>query len=202
MGFLKNIKTALFMKQFKPDLLESEEHNRQLFLNIGGNEELWQSMKSQWLFADNPNSDFYDNYMYRQKYFEIEPFTSAYFKLINEIENNWSIMFNSKNYNNSLAQKTENLCLESIELFKQWATIENKYGTITSMPKNIPSSKRLAMLYEKQSKFEEAVTICKLAISCGMDERSRLVRMINKCNRNPTYEENLIINNDDIKFLV
>ena len=70
--------------------------------------------------------------------------------------------------------------------------IDMKYGE--SSPTNIPAFKRLAMLYEKQEKFEEAIDICKQACSFGMDERSRMIRMIKKAGRNPTREELKIIN--------
>ena len=56
MGFFKNLLTTFFMKPFKPNLLESEEYNHKLFLKHHGTEELWQAMKSQWVFADNSKS--------------------------------------------------------------------------------------------------------------------------------------------------
>jgi hypothetical protein len=49
------------------------------------------------------------------------------------------------------------------------------------------------MLYEKQGRFEEAVEVCKQAYSIGMDERSRMVRMIKKAGRNPTQDEQRMI---------
>lgn len=71
--------------------------------------------------------------------------------------------------------------------------IDIKYGERT--PTNIPAFKRLAMLYERRTNYEKSVDICKQAISLGMDERSRMVRMIKKAGRTPTVDEHNIIEN-------
>ena len=78
-------------------------------------------------------------------------------------------------------------CLSNIAAYKEMLRIDRKYGQKTAT--NIPALKRLAMLYEKQGRFEDAVNVCKQAYSLGMDERSRMARMIKKAGRKPTQEE-------------
>lgn len=72
-------------------------------------------------------------------------------------------------------------------------SIDMKYGEPS--PKNIPPFKRLAMLYERQGKYESSIETCKSAIFLGMDERDRMLRMIKKAGRTPIEEEMEIIKN-------
>lgn len=69
--------------------------------------------------------------------------------------------------------------------------INKKYGETT--PTNIPALKRLAMLYERQGNYEKSIEICKMACSLGMDERSRMLRMIKKAQREPNEEEKSLL---------
>ena len=39
---------------------------------------------------------------------------------------------------------------------------------------------RLAMLYDKQGKYNQAIEVCKKAIEIGLDERPRLTRLLKK----------------------
>ena len=73
--------------------------------------------------------------------------TDKYYPQMEKIEEQWSIMYNLKNYTGKRAEKFEQLCKDNISLYKQMATIENSYGE--TPPPNAPAFKRLAMLYEK-----------------------------------------------------
>ena len=71
--------------------------------------------------------------------------------------------------------------------------IDLKYNEKT--PVNVPEFTRLAMLYEKQGEYEKAAYISKEACALGIDERSRLIRMLKKAGRTPTAEETALIDN-------
>lgn len=107
MGFFKNLLTTFFMKPFKPNLLESEEYNHKLFLKHHGTEELWQAMKSQWVFADNSKSEFYDHYKYDEMNKRTYSLESKHIKLREQIESDWSILYNTKCFYGPLADTFE-----------------------------------------------------------------------------------------------
>ena len=70
------------------------------------------------------------------------------------------------------------------------AKIEQAYGE--TPPPNAPAFKRLAMLYEKQGRYEESISVCTDALKSGAwgdGMRPRLARMIKKAGRTPTAEE-------------
>ena len=131
----------------------------------------------------------FDYEAYIKKEGELRPITDRYFAKLERIENNWSILYNNRQYFGTLAEETERLCVESIDNFYRWRGIEQRYEHSVDMPPNIPAFRRLAMLYEKQGRIEEAIQVCKAAIIAGMDERPRLVRMIKKSGRSPYPEE-------------
>ena len=81
--------------------------------------------------------------------------------------------------------------MNGIFYYKEMRIIDLKYNEKT--PVNVPAFTRLAMLYEKQGEYEKAASICKEACILGIDERSRLVRMLKKSGRTPTAEESALI---------
>ena len=87
----------------------------------------------------------------------------------------------------------EHNCLAAISYYKEIRAIDAKYnqapmeGTL-AFPK-------LALLYERQGDFEKSISICKAACNEGMEEKSRLKRMIKKAGRAPTAEELKLIDN-------
>lgn len=111
----------------------------------------------------------------------------------NIVKSKWSIIYNLKCYKGERADELEDLCLQNINAYKKLYKLEEKYkiNHITV----IEGSKRLAMLYEKQGRYEEAISVCKEACFYGVNERNRMARMIKKANRQPTPEENEIIGN-------
>ena len=83
------------------------------------------------------------------------------------------------------------MCLNDIRYYIEMRKIDLKYNVKT--PLNVPAFTRLAMLYEKQGEYEKAAFICKEACLLGIDERSRLIRMLKKAGRTPTAEETVLI---------
>jgi hypothetical protein len=101
------------------------------------------------------------------------------------------VLYNLKNYNGKRADKFEKMCLNGIGCYIEMREINLQYNEKT--PLNVPAFTRLAMLYEKQGEYEKAAFICKEACVLGIDERSRLVRMLKKAGRTPTAEEAALI---------
>lgn len=188
MGLLKFLFGNLTMENYTPDFNLTEYDNRLDFLSKGGTSEQWKDLKKrkQWKFKKD-DTEIFIKY---QK--EVKPISDKYFSLMQEIESNWSALYNLGDYTGKLAIAIEKKCLEDISLYKKMKQVDNKYGEVS--PTNIPAFKRLAMLYEKQGKFEESANVCKQAFSLGMDERGRMVRMIKKVGRKPNQKELDLIN--------
>lgn len=187
MGILKNILKSLKSKSFTPDFSKTEYENWLAFLECGGTSEQWEQLKNEnvWVFIVD-EVEIFEKY---QK--EINYYQSNYYELLDKIEKDWSVLYNLKDYRGSLARQLESYCLDNIEYFQKMYEIDFKYGKKTIA--NAPAFKRLAMLYEKQGKFEEAISICKAACFYGIDERSRMLRLIKKAGRTPTAKEYQII---------
>lgn len=168
---------------FVPDFNMSEYNNWLIFLENGGTSEEWERIKAKnrWIFIDDETEKFLK---YQE---EVKPISDRYYNLSDKIQKDWSVLYNLNNYKGSLANTIERECIEAIDLFERMYRTNLKYGE--SSPTNIPAFKRLAMLYEKQGRFEESVGICKQALSYGMDERGRMAKMIKKAGRKPSEEE-------------
>ncbi len=175
---------------FAPDFSKTEYDNWLVFLNKGGTSEQWKALKKQngWNFKrDSVDKDFKFEKEFR-------PIFNEYYASVQTIKKIWSIMYNLKDYSGKKSEQIERECLHNIAVFKKMLAIENKYGKdhLTA----VEGYKRLAMLYEKQEEYEKAAFICKEACILGIDERSRLIRMIKKACRTPTAEEMALIKND------
>ncbi|MDY4739377.1 tetratricopeptide repeat protein [Absicoccus porci] len=146
------------------------------------------------------NDDSYDEkeLIKFQKYWnESNQITNEYFDLLERIKRDWSTMYNLHDYTGQIATNLETNCKRSIELFNKWKKVSIKYDQ--DMPPGAPCYKRLAMLYEKQKKYEESIDVCKEAIHIGVnisDAKPRMVRMIKKAKREPTDEEMKLIESD------
>lgn len=190
MGFLKKLFTAVVNAgaNFTPDFSKTEYDNRLEFLSCGGTTNEWETLKrlNNWNFREDAIAVFtqYQN--------EVKPVSDKYYALMEKIERNWSVLYNSKNYTGRLAVSFEKDCLDDIAYYKKMYEIDSKYGE--SSPLNVPAFRRLAMLYEKQERFEESVTVCKEALSYGIDKRSRMLRMIKKAGRSPSVDEETMLN--------
>lgn len=191
MGILKLISTFFKISNFTPDFTKNEYENFLSFAELGGNSETWETLKIQ----NNWDFDKFNEYEYErfETYIkESEEVSTKYFKLLEKIQKNWSVMYNLKDFTGELAKTTEKECLEGIKCYKEMKEIDTKYGEET--PINVPAFKRLAMLYDKQGRYEEAIHVCKKACSLNVDERPRMIRLIKKAKRKPSQEELNIIN--------
>ena len=191
MGILKSlfkgiIKTPKETK-FTADLSKPEYDNWLDFVSEGGTTEEWEALKKQngYKFKHSQVEKF-EKY---QK--EVKKVSDNYYKLLPLIQREWSVLYNQKNYNGNKAKDFEKLCLNGIAYYREMRKIDLKYNEKTAL--NVPAFTRLAMLYEKQGEYEKAAFICKEACILGIDERSRLVRMLKKAGRTPTAEETTLI---------
>ena len=174
-------------KPFVPDFKKTEYDNLLDFLSKGGSTKEWKALKKQngWKFKEDPVETF-ERY---QK--EVKPFSEPYFACLALTEKNWSVMYQSKDYNGTVAGTIETDCITAIAYYKKMKEIDEKYGEKT--PTNIPPFKRLAMLYERQKRYEDCIRICKEAYQYGMDETGRMKAAIKKAGRTPTAEEAALI---------
>lgn len=182
MGLFGRKKRITFVPNFK----KSDYDNMLDFLGVGGTSEEWEQLKrkNKWSFAES-DAEKYERYLK-----EVKRVADRYYNQLPKIQEGWSVLYNLGNYTGSLADKFEKSCLSNIESYKEILRIDMKHGQKTAT--NIPAFKRLAMLYEKQGRFEESAEVCRQAITYGMDERSRMARMIKKAGRRPTFEEQSI----------
>ena len=177
-------------KPFVPDFEETEYQNYLSFIGEGGTEDEWERLKAQngWKFKQDPIE------IYRKYQKEVKPVSDYYYHLLQLIQSEWSVLYNLNNYNGKRAEEFEKMCFNGIGCYMEMREIDLKYNKKT--PLNVPAFTRLAMLYEKQGEYEKAVFICKEACALGIDQRSRLVRMIKKSGRVPNAEETALIENN------
>lgn len=76
----------------------------------------------------------------------------------------WKELHN--NYSDSKAKTYENLCKENISQYYNWVEKEMKNKNY-QLPTQVDAFKYLAMLYERQGRYKEAISICDEAISVG-----------------------------------
>lgn len=188
MGFFKALlKKTMDVAQFTPDFSKTEYDNWLEFLSRGGTTKEWEHQKQMhnWVFRED-EIEIFTKYQR-----EVKPISDQYYALMEKIQKKWSILYNLKDYTGNLAFEFEKMCLDNITLYKKMREIDIKYGEKT--PVNVPAYTRLAMLYEKQEQFEKATAVCLDAIILGIDESSRLLRMIKKSGRLPTAEETSLV---------
>lgn len=181
------MKPSMDTVQFKPDFSKTEYENWLNFVALGGTTDKWENQKQihKWVFRES------EIQIYMRYQSEVKAVADRYFSLMEKIQKSWSTLYNSKNYTGNLADKFEKMCLDDIKYYKSMHAIDTKYGEKT--PTNVPAFTRLAMLYEKQGQFEKSVAVCLEAITLGIDESSRLLRMIKKAGRLPTAEETRLL---------
>lgn len=148
----------------------------------------------------NQNSDPLPDLHNRYSWLD-QRYTSAsdkYFSGMEKIEADWSILYNLNCFTGSKADKFIEDCKQNISDFFSWQKIAQKYNE--TAPPSVPAFKRLAMIYEKQELYENAISVCKEAILSfasadgtkgGM--KGRLARMIKKSGRQPTQEELILL---------
>lgn len=115
--------------------------------------------------------------------------SDQYYRDLTKIDTQWSVLYNLKDFNGNNAKLYERLCLKSINTFKRiYEEFCIPYNTIEFTC--IPAYKRLAMLYEKQKKYDKATYVCLDAIKHGVPNEygdndggkmyARLARMAKK----------------------
>lgn len=94
-------------------------------------------------------------------------YIDKYYKGMEEIESMWSVMYNLKIVNGEQADIFESKCKSNLIDLYQMLDVNKKYGYDSTMPPHVPAYVRLAMLYEKQKKYDKAIDICVEAIKAG-----------------------------------
>ena len=192
-ALLKEVIKAAKPKEFTPNFKKSEYDNWLDFVSNGGTSEKWEALKKQnnWKFRKSSVERF-------QRYLkEVEPFSKPYYEYLTVIKKDWSIMYQSKDYHGEMAKKIETDCIDAINYYKEMKKIDEKYGEKT--PTNIPPFERLALLYERQQRYEDCIKVCKEAYFYGMDYLTgRMKAAIKKAGRTPTAEETALIENNNI----
>lgn len=186
---------------FTPDFTKSEYDNWLDYLDNGGTSDEWKKLikDNKWKFSKNIAEQSAqgkrNGTAWSDKNHKI--IADKYFPQMHEIEEEWSNLYNLKSYAGERAKKFEQSCIRNIDLYKKMAAIERSYNQ--APPPNAPAFKRLAMLYEKQARYEDAVSVCLDALISGAwgdGMRSRFARMIKKAGRTPTNEEMKLIDNE------
>lgn len=113
--------------------------------------------------------------------------SSKYFSTLQEIESMWSVMYNLKLMSGEKADAFEIKCKENIVELYDMLDASKKAKFDSSVPPSVPAYIRLAMLYERQERYQDAINICVDAIKAGaIDDGSkgkmygRLARLIRK----------------------
>lgn len=119
--------------------------------------------------------------------------SQVYYDNLMKIEEQYSVLFNSKVTEGSEVEQFIKLCKKNIREFNKYKEVCKSCGN--EIPSNVPAYKRLIMIYEKQGNYEKAVEVCANAISNevysdgtkgGM--RGRFERLLKKCGDNVTEE--------------
>lgn len=110
-----------------------------------------------------------------------------YYKGMDEVEKRWSVLYNLGNFNGQRAKEFEILCHNNLKDYHAMVEAQKACGKEPSTPIRVPAYVRLAMLFEKQEDYENAILMCVTAIKCGAtldggktQMQGRLARLIKK----------------------
>lgn len=113
-----------------------------------------------------------------------DPYEERYFSAMPEIEAMWSVLYNLKIVTGEKADMFEQKCLQNISDFQHIPPAN------TQATREVPAYTRLAMLYEKQERYDEAIAVCADAIRRGIvydgskgQMYGRLTRLIRKSGK-------------------
>ncbi len=133
-----------------------------------------------------------DLYMEAWKDEQFRSLQSQYYKLIEEIENDYTVFINGLGGDND-GTKLENKCIHGTILFHELVPYWTKYEQ--TAPNSSPPFKRLAMLREKRGDYEGAALACVQQMRLGAfgdssksGMRGRLARLIKKGNLSQNEE--------------
>lgn len=149
--------------------------------------------------VDHVNYDEHISYM--QYNDSLRSAVDKYYTGMENIQAMWSVMYNLKITTGEKAEQFENACYENIEDLKTMIAAQKAANFPSDIPPQVPAFVRLAMLYEKQQRYEEAINVCVTAIKCGATHDGnkgkmygRLARLIKKSGITPSAEiESLLI---------
>lgn len=124
---------------------------------------------------------------YPSYYTETDLIAYTYYKGLGDIEERYSVLYNMGLIDGSEVDIFISMCKQNIREYRLFVELLKKEGL--ELPLSVPAYKRLAMVYEKQARYEEAISICAEAIRMGaVDDgtkgrmRGRLARLIRKYN--------------------
>lgn len=113
-----------------------------------------------------------------------DSYENKYFSGMDEIEAMWSVLYNLKIVSGEKADLFEQKCLQNISDFQHMPSAN------TQPTREVPAYTRLAMLYEKQERYDEAMAVCADAIRRGIvydgskgQMYGRLARLIRKSGK-------------------
>lgn len=113
-----------------------------------------------------------------------DSYENKYFSGMEEIEAMWSVLYNLKIVTGEKADMFEQKCLQNISDFQRIPPAN------TQATREAPAYTRLAMLYEKQERYDEAIAVCVDAIRRGIvydgskgQMYGRLARLIRKSGK-------------------
>lgn len=96
----------------------------------------------------------------------------------------WSKIRNSKDFSGLDAKQLESMCYKNLELLRVYNIKERADLGHYEMPPSVPAYTRLAMLYEKQGKYKEALRVTEDALSvgahCNGSMKKRKIRLYKK----------------------
>ncbi|MFO7966780.1 MAG: tetratricopeptide repeat protein [Archaeoglobaceae archaeon] len=102
-------------------------------------------------------------------------------------------LYYKKRDSSDAIEKCIKYCLEDIKYFEDFKKAwEREFGD--ELPR-IPSFERLAIIYEKQGKFEEAIEICQMALKLGLKSsrkggfEGRINKLQKKLNKSTTMKK-------------
>lgn len=133
----------------------------------------------------------------RQPVYVRNPYADSYYNNMEQIEVMWSVIQNLRAFNGDQAYQLEALCRQNITEYLKLSQFDKNHDI--EPPHHAPCCVRLAMLYEKQGRYEEGINLCADSIKAGAyadgskgQMYGRLARLIRKSGLNVS---------DDIKML-
>lgn len=112
-------------------------------------------------------------------------YSKIYYNNLEKLEERYSVLYNLGLIEGVEVDEFIKLCEQNIVDFNRYKEACRPYKE--EMPYSVPAYKRLAMIYEKQGRYKEAIEICAKAINNGIVDdgtkgrmRGRLARLIRK----------------------
>lgn len=107
-----------------------------------------------------------------------------YFDAMEKLDQEWSVIYNLKDYSSQRGERFESMCAQQIDRFLM---INEKWSQYGNPAPRTDAFKLLSLLYERQGRIDDAANVCLRAISLGYDAdgtkggmRGRLARLIKK----------------------